>query len=90
MGDPATIGKVAAEVFALAAEVVRKQAPVADAFSALKVSLPWWAEDDVLALEMEPDAPDRRKVLAEAIDAEPKLKKVVAIAVRPQCPQFLL
>jgi hypothetical protein len=39
---------------------------------------------------MEPDAPDRSKVLAEAIDAEPKLKKVVAIAVRPQCPQFLL
>jgi hypothetical protein len=73
MGDPVTIGILAASALAMAAEAVVKSSVgevVKDAYKALKDKVATWIRADVEALENTPTSKSRQAVIAEEIDKQ--------------------
>ncbi len=71
MGEPVTIGVLAASALAMAGEAALKgtvSEAVKDAYKALKERVAHWAGGDVEALEKSPTSAGRQAVVAEAIN----------------------
>ena len=76
MPDPITIGALAAAALSMTGEAMLKGAVgevVKDAYKNLKDLVCSWAGADVEALEKSPTSPNRKGVIAEAIDAQPQV-----------------
>jgi hypothetical protein len=73
MGDPVTIGVLAAAALAMAAEAVVKAGVgevVKDAYQALKTKIAVWCGSDVEALANDPTSKGRQLIVAEKIDQQ--------------------
>lgn len=71
MGEPVTIGVLAAAALSAAAGAVGKEAAsaaVKDAYAALKAAVAKWAGPNVKQLEAKPESEARAEVLAEIVD----------------------
>jgi len=73
MGDPVTIGVLAAAALAMAAEAVVKAGVgevVKDAYQALKTKIAVWCGTDVETLVNDPTSKGRQLIVAEKIDQQ--------------------
>lgn len=78
MGDPMTIGVLAAATLSAAARAIGKQAAsaaVKEAYAALKSALSEWAAPNVEQLEAKPNSDAKAEVLAEVVDEQAEESK---------------
>lgn len=73
MGDPITIGMLAASALSMAAEAALKGVTteaVKDAYKALTARVTAWASSDLESLKKEPSSKGRQTIIAEILDRQ--------------------